>query len=638
MASEGTPESDDNEHKSLKYSLLGPSLTKSGQDSVDQSKVSEIIYNASKGSKYFNHEEERDKTLTVKIERILAKKAELEKLDLAHDRRRADTAIAELELTRDLSQTIVHIDCDAFYAAVEELDRPELKDVPFSVGKGVVTTCNYHARRFGVRSAMAGFIAKKLCPQLIQVPLNFDKYTAKAQEVREILVDYDPRFESASIDEAYLNITEYCQKNDIDPEAAVEQLRREVYEKTKVTISAGIAANAKIAKICSNKNKPNGQYRVPNDRIEIMKFMRDLPTRKVNGIGRVFERELGAVGVNTCGDIYNVRQYLPKIFGDKAFIFLMQCYLGLGRTDVKPAEEYTRKSVGTESTFGDISDATELRGKLRQTAEELEKDMQRTQFKGRTLVLKVKLKTYEVLTRQAAPPKAVCSADDLYKYSLPMLEKLETEIPGMTLRLMGLRCTNLVSMKKPDTMAFFGFRKQDSAENGAGDNENKYLSSGIKRKASNLQDNSLEEQWEVWPEELLFEDAERQEREEEFKEIESLSQREENDPRRHHGKEVVPNPKPKDDAVIEEEWWDCPVCQRPQATNEREFNEHIDLCLSRQTIRDVVQETSGTPGTPAASGSNHKSLMVSSRKPKSGEKSKDRGNTPGDPKQRKLCF
>src|ERR1700760_4738374 len=92
-----------------------------------------------------------------------------------------------------------------------------------------------------------GFVAKKLCPQLIQIPLNFDKYTAKAREVREILVDYDPRFESASIDEAYLNITEYCQTYDISPEDAVEQLRKEVQEKTKITVSAGIAANAKLA-------------------------------------------------------------------------------------------------------------------------------------------------------------------------------------------------------------------------------------------------------------------------------------------------------------------------------------------------------------------------------------------------------
>lgn len=369
-----------------------------------------------------------------------------------------------------------------------------------------------------------------------------------------------------------------------------------------------------------------------------MKFMRDLPTRKVNGIGRVFERELGAIGVNTCGDIYNVRQYLPKLFGDKAFIFLTQCYLGLGRTDVKPAEEYTRKSVGTESTFGDMNDPTELRDRLRHTAEELEKDMQRTQFKGRTLVLKVKLKTYEVLTRQAAPPKAVCSSDDLYRYSLPMLEKLETEIPGMTLRLMGLRCTNLVSLKKPNTMAFFGFRKQDHTATSAGENESRSPSSGSKRKAPNLQDDDSEEQWEVWPEELLFEDAEREEREEEFRTMESLSQLEESDPRRHHGKEIVPNPEPKGDTVVEEEWWDCPVCQRPQIANEREFNEHIDLCLSRQTIRDVVQETSGAPGTPPASKNGPGTQLGSSRKAKNGEKSKDRGNTPSDPKQRKLCF
>jgi DNA polymerase kappa len=205
------------EHDSLRYSLLGPSLTKSGQDGVDQQKVvlstletrpkltcpkvSEIIYNASKGSKYFNNEARRDETLTTKIKAILAKKSRLEKLDLASDRRKADDYIAELELSRDLSQHLVHIDCDAFYAAVEMLDRPELKDLPFAVGKGVLTTCNYVARKFGCRSGMAGFVAQKLCPELIFLPLNFDKYTAKAQEIREIIAEYDPRFESASCDE-----------------------------------------------------------------------------------------------------------------------------------------------------------------------------------------------------------------------------------------------------------------------------------------------------------------------------------------------------------------------------------------------------------------------------------------------------
>ena len=524
-----------------------------------------------------------------------------------------------------MSQVVVHIDCDAFYAAVEELDRPELKDVPFSVGKGVLTTCNYHARKFGCRSGMAGFVAKKLCPQLIQIPLNFDKYTAKAQEVREILVEYDPRFESASIDEAYLNITDYCENNHIDPEDAVEQMRGEVHEKTKITISAGIAANAKLAKICSNKNKPNGQFRLPSNRDSIMAFMRDLPTRKVNGIGRVFERELGAVGINTCGDIYENRQYLSKLFGEKAFVFLIQCYLGLGRTVVQPAEEYERKSIGTESTFGDMSNPTELRNKLRATAEELEKDMLRTQFKGRTLCLKIKLHTYEVFTRQTVLPKAIYQADDLYKYSLPMLTKLEQEFPGMKLRLMGLRCTHLVSMKKPDTMTFFGFKRRTTDEE------------SLKSSSTRSHYPRPDEEWETIPDELLFEDAERQERLDELEALESLSQELERsqDTYRHHGKEIVPNPKRKDEVMVEqEEWWDCPICGRPQETSEKIFNAHIDLCLSRQTIRDVVQQ----------SGSKEKGwiedkegVFVIKGDGKRGRSS--RGNEKGrDPKQRKLFF
>ena len=221
--------------------------------------------------------------------------------------------------------------------------------MPFAVGQGVLTTCNYHARKFGCRSAMAGFVAKKLCPELICLPLNFDKYTAKAKEVHAILAEYDPRFESASLDEAYLNITEYCTRNEIDSEAAVQQMRREIQGKCGIIVSAGIAANAKVAKICSNRNKPNGQFRVPNDRAAIMSFMSTLPVRKVNGVGRVFERDLDAIGVKTCGDIYAQRAYLTRFFGEKAFQFLMQTYLGMGRTEVQPADEYERKSVGTES-------------------------------------------------------------------------------------------------------------------------------------------------------------------------------------------------------------------------------------------------------------------------------------------------
>ncbi|KAI1111021.1 hypothetical protein F5Y14DRAFT_333104 [Nemania sp. NC0429] len=597
------------QHQTLKYQLLGPSLTKAGQDSVDQSKVSEIIYNASKGSKFFNREEARDKVLTQKIEQILTKKRRLEKLDLSRESRAADQLISELEVSRDLTQRIVHIDCDAFYAAVEQLDRPELKDVPFAVGGGVLTTCNYAARKFGCRSGMAGFVAKKLCPELLLIRPNFEKYTAKAHEVRDILADYDPRFESASIDEAYLNITEYCAEHDMTAEEAVQQMRDEIHEKTKITVSAGIAANAKLAKICSNFNKPNGQYSLPNDRNAIITFMRDLPTRKVNGIGRVFERELQEIGVRTCGDIYPRRHLLHQLFGEKAYHFLLGCYLGLGRTQVQPAEEYERKSVGTESTFRDMSDPLELVDKLRWTAGELEKDMQRAECKGRTLVLKVKLHTFEVLTRQVVLPKAIFQADDLYQYSLPILTKLQNEIPHMKLRLMGLRCTHLVSTKKPDTRAFFGLRPL-KIEDETSQKPGKRKAEGIANDDTGDRDDD--------PFDLGAHDGDGE----------------------HEGpldSAQTENVKGEtagmaDDAETAEQWWDCPICGRPQPADERRFNDHLDSCLSRQTIRDAVQRdtTESPPLLP--------DTPLTKRVKGNSEKKRGRPAGSDDPRQKKLSF
>ncbi|KAK4187809.1 hypothetical protein QBC35DRAFT_220401 [Podospora australis] len=596
------------DHSSLKYSLLGPSLTKAGQDKVDQLKVSEVIYNASKGSKFFNREEVRDKALTAKIDQILAKKSRLEKLNLSRELRAADTLLAELEASRDLTQHIVHIDCDAFYAAVELLDRPELKDVPFAVGGGVLTTCNYVARKFGCRSGMAGFVAKKLCPELVLFPLNFDKYNAKAAEVREILADYDPCFESASIDEAYLNITEYCSEHNMDAAEVVAQMRNEIHEKTHITVSAGIAANARLAKICSNMNKPNGQFVLPRDRAAIMEFMHDLPCRKVNGIGRVLERELASVGINTCGDIYSQRQYIEQLFGEKTYVFLLRCYLGLGRTNVQPAEDYERKSVGTERTFRDMDNPTQLREQLRKTAEELEGDMRRAECKGRTLCLKVKLHTYEVLTRQVVPPKAVFLADDLYNYSLPMLSKLEQEINGLKLRLMGLRCTHLVSTKKPDTLAFFGLKPPASKSRESSEQETPEAT-------------DMGGEWEQLPANAV-QGEKLDEKAVDGSDRESHSRR--------HGKEITLNHQKRSPTPIQEEWWACPVCNRPHAANEKQFNEHIDLCLSRQAIRDTIQQAA------AAEPVQSRTHTPDIKKPK--EKKRGRQSGSADPRQKKLRF
>lgn len=478
----------------------------------------------------------------------------------------------------------MHLDCDAFYAAVEELDRPELKDVPFAVGKGVLTTCNYLARKFGCRSGMAGFVAMKLCPELICLPLNFDKYIAKAKEVRQVIERYDTRFESASIDEAYLNITAYCEEHSMTPEDAVNQLRTEIHTEARITVSAGIAPNAKLAKIASNQNKPNGQYRIPSDRNAILEFMHELPCRKVNGVGRVLERELAEIGIKTCGDIFLQRAYLTKLFGEKAAHFLLQTHLGLGRTKVQPAGEYGRKSVGTEGTFGrGMSDPQELRDRLVHTAEELQGDLERTGFKGKTLCLKIKLHTYEVQTRQVVLPYAIYKKEDLYKYSLPMLEKLESEIPGMRLRLMGLRMTHLVNMKKPKD--FFGkhaaLAKSDSDDTSA--------------KAGAHLD---EAGWEVWPEEE-FEAAAQQERQAEIEEMERLSQEHEllQSSQQKHGRMLnVEATSTKAEESVST--LPCPICSVPQPANDREFNDHIDFCLSRQTIREAVKETAPPASEP----------------------------------------
>lgn len=632
---------DETEDETLKYHLLGPSLTKAGQDAVDQrkvssgdirhsfllivlswlidgfknenEKVSEIIYNASKGSKFFNHEQVRDQVLTTKIEQLLKRKEKLEKLDLSAEVRKADECLAKLEVSRDLSQYVVHVDCDAFFAAVEELDRPELKTVPMAVGKGVLTTCNYEARKFGCRSGMASFVAKKLCPQLVSLSPNYDKYGAKAKEIQAIMAVYDPLFESASIDEAYLNITAFCVENQMGPEEAIQRMRAEVLEKTLVSVSAGIGPNAKVAKIASNRNKPNGQFRIPNDKDAVIEFMKDLPMRKINGIGRVFERELDSIGIKTAGDVYDQRGILNRLFGEKASQFLFQCYLGLGRTKIQPAEDSERKSVSTEATFHEIGDKQELRAKLWWAAQELEKDLARTEFKGRTLVLKVKLHSFEVLTRQTAPPRAVSVAKDLYGFALPMLAKLEKDIPELKLRLLGLRCTNLVSTKKVG-IEFFGAASRPKPATESSSNAT----------ITNSTEHNIDT-------DEVFEQSARQERQQELDDLEQLSQ-EIGDSRISHDSATAAAVAAAESSEPQVQYWDCPICSRPQPADDKIFNDHVDFCLSRDTIKETVQGVSQEAEVPSSSSSSASTSKTRKRKTTPSQSSSS------DRRQKRLFF
>ena len=296
-----------------------------------------------------------------------------------------------------------------------------------------------------------------------------------------------------------------------------------------------------------------------------------------------------------------------------------------------------------------MSDPQELRQKLRWIAEELEKDLERTQFKGRTLVLKIKLHSYEVYTRQFQPPKAVHKADDLYHFGLQMFQKIEKEIPKLSLRLMGLRCTHLVSTKKGE-VDFFGRARQPAAEPRDDPEGNKPAKIALD-----------EDGWQKWPDEE-FETAALQERQDEIDELERLSQQQEQDDavdlipendeerkafevRKHDNGFAWRLLLEEERAKAEEEerakkspleQWSCPICGHPQIAEEKSFNEHIDGCLSRQTIKEIVQTAESSPSNS----------RISSPMPASGSKKRGRprggggnsGQSSTEPKRPKKAF
>uniref|UniRef100_A0A8C8YWZ2 DNA polymerase kappa n=1 Tax=Prolemur simus TaxID=1328070 RepID=A0A8C8YWZ2_PROSS len=215
---DGTKEKYDN-HKDDLLLRMGLNDNKAGMEGLDKEKINKIIMEATKGSRFYENELKKDKQVNQRIENMMQQKAQITSQQLRKAQVQVDRFVMELEQSRNLNNTIIHIDMDAFYAAVEMRDNPELKDKPIAVGSvSMLSTSNYHARRFGVRAAMPGFIAKRLCPQLIIVPPNFDKYRAVSKEVKEILADYDPNFMAMSLDEAYLNITKHLQERQNWPE------------------------------------------------------------------------------------------------------------------------------------------------------------------------------------------------------------------------------------------------------------------------------------------------------------------------------------------------------------------------------------------------------------------------------------
>ena len=246
---------------------------------------------------------------------------------------------------------IIHIDMDCFFAAVEIRDNPALQNKPVAVAgssdlRGVVTTCNYEARKFGVRSAMPSITAKKLCPNIVFVPVNINKYRDISKEIQKIYKCYTKIIEPISLDEAYLDVTneKYCNGN---PEEMAQQIRSKIYEDFKITASAGISSNKLLAKIASDWNKPNGQFHIRDS--EINNFIFNIPIRKIVGVGEKTEKILQKKGLKNCSDVQKIKkENLIKVLGKYGGNLYYLCR-GIDNRDVESNK--TSKSLSVEDTF-----------------------------------------------------------------------------------------------------------------------------------------------------------------------------------------------------------------------------------------------------------------------------------------------
>lgn len=247
-------------------------------------------------------------------------------------------------------QKIIHVDMDCFYAAIEIRDRPALAHQPVAVGgssgRGVISTCNYVARQFGVRSAMPYTMAKRLCPSLIMVSHRFEKYRAASAIMHEIFHRYTDKVEALSLDEAYLDVSDssHCHGS---ASWLAQRIRQEIYEHIGVTASAGISCNKFIAKVASDWRKPNGQFCVPPEQVQ--SFVAELPVQKIHGVGRVTAKKLFDLGIYRCRDLQKIEpQLLAKQFGK----FGHQLYqLSRGIDDRRVTPRHGRKSLSVENTF-----------------------------------------------------------------------------------------------------------------------------------------------------------------------------------------------------------------------------------------------------------------------------------------------
>ncbi len=333
---------------------------------------------------------------------------------------------------------------DAFFAQVEQRDHPELRGKPVIVGgnpksRGVVSTCSYEARKFGVHSAMPTSHAYRLCPQGIFVRGNFEAYREASRIIREVFHEYSPLVEPLSLDEAYIDVTDPL----IGPDSATliaEEMRTKVLDRTQLTCSAGVSYNKFIAKIASDINKPNGITVITPDRAQ--EFLCNLPVKKFFGVGKVTQKKMEKHGIFIGNDLLKFsKEQLITYFGKSGGAF----YHYARGEDSRPVNpNRVRKSIGKERTFAqDLSDVNEMKDVLRTLAEKVSEYAQKSEKMGITITLKVKYHDFQTITRSHTLAKPTNECELIYSTVHGLLEKSEVE--DRAVRLLGVTLHNFTS-------------------------------------------------------------------------------------------------------------------------------------------------------------------------------------------------
>lgn len=345
------------------------------------------------------------------------------------------------------NRKIIHIDMDAFYASVEQLDNPELRGKPVAVGgsseRGVVSAASYEARKFGVRSAMSSVIAKRNCPDLIFVKPRFDRYKEISNQIRTIFLEYTDLVEPLSLDEAYLDVTE--NKKGIPSATLIaKQIRDKIKEKTGLNASAGISINKFIAKVASDINKPNGQKTVNPEEVEA--FLEQLQIRKFYGVGKVTAEKMYQLGIFKGIQLKEKsEEFLTENFG-KSGKYYYNVVRGIHNSEVK--SDRIRKSLGAERTFNEnIASEIFMLERLGNIAEEIERRLRNSKVAGKTVTLKIKYSDFTLQTRSKTLPYFIATKEIILETAKELLyqEKMKNSV-----RLLGITLSNLNTGNKEE--------------------------------------------------------------------------------------------------------------------------------------------------------------------------------------------